>query len=141
MPYDASNRKQIRVAEKAARRVELDRVEFVRAAMNTVQGRTWFFHLLSDCHVESQPPTFEPNRDYFMFGERNVGLRIKADILTHCPDQYIQMIKESNARDTLADARTEHAGSPNPGWDLEGRPDASDPADGPDPDFEPGAEG
>ena len=141
MPYDASNRKQIRVAEKAARRADLDRVEFVRAAMATTQGRTWFFYLLESCHVENQPPTFEPHRDYFMFGERNVGLRIKADILTHCPDQYIQMIKESNARDTLADARTERAGSPNPGWDLEGRPDASDSADGPDSDFEPGAEG
>jgi hypothetical protein len=130
--YDASNRKQIREAEKAARRADLDRTEFIRAAMSTVQGRTWFFNFLQDCHVENQPPTFEPNRDYFMFGERNVGLRIKADILTHCPDQYIQMIKEADARDQLRDTRTEHAGSPDPGWDLEGRVESES---DPDPDL------
>ena len=141
MPYDASNRKQIRQAEKAAAVMERDRIEFLHNCLSTIQGRTWFYSLLADCHCFSQPPSFNPHQDYFALGERNVGLRIFAEIIAHCPDQYLTMMKEANVRDNLNTARTERAGSPNPGWDLEGRPDASDSAGGPDPDFEPGAEG
>ena len=130
--YDASNRKQIREAEKAARRVDRDRIEFLTAALNTIQGRTWFYNFLNDCHIFNQPPAFESNKDYFALGERNVGLRIFTEISQHCPDQYINMIKESNARDHLTDTRTEHAGSPEPGWDVEGRVEPEQPDPEPD---------
>jgi hypothetical protein len=130
--YDASNRKQIREAEKAARRADKDRVEFLRATLNHVQGRTWFYTLLADCHCFNQPPTFDPHKDYFALGERNVGLRIFAEIIAHCPDQYLQMMKEADARDLLTDTRTEHAGSPEPGWDVEGREHSEQPDSEPD---------
>ena len=125
--YDASNRKQIREAEKAARRAELDRIEFLKAALNTTQGRTWFYNFLADCHCFVNTPTFNTNQDYTQLGERNAGLRVFAEIIHHCPDQYILMTREVNARDQLRDTRTEHAGSPDPGWGLEGRVEPEQP--------------
>ena len=130
MPYDASDRKQIRQAEKAAARTSQDRIEFLRTSLSTIQGRAWFYNFLDECHCFSQPPAFDPHRDYFALGERNVGLRIFAEIIAHCPDQYLTMMKESNARDQLAATR-QLPGSQNPDGGNQGR--ESDSVDG-DPD-------
>jgi hypothetical protein len=135
--YDASNRKHIREAEKLAARIEKDRIEFLQASLNTVQGRTWFYHYLEDHHLFSDPFTGDPYREAYIKGERNSGLRIFAELIQHCPDQYLIMIKESNARDQLYATRTEHAGSPDPGRDLEGRSAAGDSASGPSADYDP----
>ena len=98
MPYDASNRKQIRQAEKAAAVMERDRIEFLHNCLSTIQGRTWFYSLLADCHCFSQPPSFNPHQDYFALGERNVGLRIFAEIIAHCPDQYLPFLTKHRRR-------------------------------------------
>ena len=125
--YDASNRKDIREAEKLAARVERDRVEFLVAALSTLQGRTWFYHYLTDHHLFSDPFTGDPYREAYIKGERNSGLRIFAEIIQHCPDQYLTMIKEANVRDNLSAARTEHARSQDPDGGTEGRSPAGDP--------------
>lgn len=127
MTYDASNRKQIRAAEKAAERLEQDRIEFIRAALATTQGRTWFYHFLADCGVFQIDPTFEPNRDYFALGMRNVGLKVFADIKSNCPDLYILMEQQEHARILSLTAATERSSSPNPGRDSQGRGERSEP--------------
>jgi len=134
--YDASNRKDIREAEKAAARIERDRIEFLTAALSTVQGRTWFYHFLEDSHLFSDPFSGDPYREAYLKGERNVGLRIFAEISQHCPNQYIQMIKEANERLNHAAARSEYRSGQNSRRDLEGRSAAgdSDP-DGAEPEF------
>jgi hypothetical protein len=109
MTYDATNRKDIRRAQKAADELERTRVEFLSAAMRTKQGRAWFYHFLADCHAFNNAPTFESNRDYFQFGERNVGLRIFNEILTHFPDSIILMQKEENERVYLSTVRDANA--------------------------------
>lgn len=98
--YDASNRKDIRKAEKEALRDEHERVEWLRQALSSVGGRSWFHNLLEACHLFSDPFTGQALTEAYLKGERNVGLRIFADIVNNCPDQYLLMMRESNARDT-----------------------------------------
>jgi hypothetical protein len=124
MTYDASNRKDIRRAEKESRLAEVQRLDYLRAAMSVTQGRAWFHDLLEACHLFADPFTGDALLEAYSKGERNVGLRIFADLVAHCPDDYITMMKEANARRTLADTRARTAaelpGEPEPGWDDTG---------------------
>jgi hypothetical protein len=142
MPYDASNRKDIRRAEKEAKADDLQRINYLQAAMSHAAGRAWFYDLLEFCHLFNDPFTGNALIEAYRKGERNVGLRIFADLLAHCPDYYIQMVKDANDRritrdtrraadDTSADdtsdtSSPELGGSADGGWDSEGRSDAYD---------------
>jgi hypothetical protein len=126
--YNASDRKQIRAAEKAAQRSDLSKIEFLKSMLASPGGRLWFYDLLESCHLFSDIPTFEPYKDAYRQGERNVGLRIFSDIITNCPDQYISMMKDANARRSELDAAispdrepaAEYDRSPDPRWDAQG---------------------
>lgn len=139
MPYDASSRKDIRRAEKDALIDETMRIDFLRAAMSTTQGRAFFHDFLEFCHLFSDPFTGDALIEAYRKGERNVGLRTFADLLAHCPDYYIQMVKEANDRRTVRDTRrsvsdsddadpapAERSSIADGGWDPEGRLDAYD---------------
>ena len=127
--YDASSRKDIRAAEKAARQAELIRIQYLQAAMSMPQGRAWFYELLEFCHIFNDPFTGNALAEAYRKGERNVGLRIFADIIAHCPDDYIRMTREENGRRaerTAHDnhnhdspAAAEYPGSSESGWESE----------------------
>lgn len=123
--YNAADRKDIRRAEKAAALVDAAKVEFLRAAMGTVQGRAWFHDLLAACRIFADPFSGEALIEAFNKGQRNVGLMIFADILLHCPDQYVLMMRESNDGST---AYEQPRGSDR-GRDVEGLDDAEHGAD------------
>lgn len=103
--YDASSRKDIRKAEKVAARIERDQIEFLSAAMNTIQGRTWFHEFLAQCHLFADPFTGDALREAYSKGERNIGLSIYADIVAHCPDQFVTMMREATIRTLTNDRR------------------------------------
>ena len=138
MAYNATNRKDIRNAEKDSLADETMRIDFLRAAMSTIQGRAFFHDFLEFCHLFADPFSGDALLEAYRKGERNVGLRTFADLLAHCPDYYIQMVKEANDRRIARDARnarpdplsdpsaSERSGESDSGWDLEGRPDAYD---------------
>ena len=96
--YDATSRKDIRRAEKDLAAAAEASARFVRTAMSTTSGRKWFHTLLASCGVFTIDPVFEPNRDYFFLGIRNVGMRIFAELQTACPDLYILMENEAHDR-------------------------------------------
>ena len=135
MPYDASNRRDIHLAEKESRLAEKDRIQHLQTQMSTTAGRTWFHDLLEFCHLFSDPFTGDALHEAYRKGERNVGLRIFADILAHCPDSYVQMMKEANGRRILNDTRrnrdddsdpdqptfAELSGGEDAGWNPERR--------------------
>lgn len=106
MTYDASNRKDIREAEKASELLETQLREFITVSMSTALGRRWFYHHLARCQCFVDVPTFEPNRDYFASGRRSIGLQDMAQIMTHCPDQYNLMLSEENVRLAAATERS-----------------------------------
>jgi len=124
--YDASNRKDIRRAEKEARAAEIARIDYLKAAMSVPQGRHWFHDLLERCHIFADPFSGSALLEAYSKGERNIGLFIYGDIVNNCPDDFVQMIKEANARRITDDARNardtaaaEHTGGADPGRDAE----------------------
>lgn len=124
--YDASNRKDIRNAEKAAAIAARQRIEFLQLSLASVEGRVWFFDFLTACHMFNDPFTGDPLREAYSKGERNIGLRIYAEILANCPDQLILMMREATERDYVGRSPSSPAASPkysggeDGGWDADG---------------------
>jgi hypothetical protein len=119
--YDASNRKDIRRAEKDARALEVERINYLQAAMSVAQGRAWFYDLLEFCGCFRGECVFETNRDYFAAGMRNVGLRMFADITANCPDDYVTMMREANGRRLSTDTNARRSAGEQPGGEDAGR--------------------
>lgn len=107
--YNATNRKDIRKAEKVAEVENQRRINFIVAAMSTAEGRIWFHDLLSRCHIFADPFTGDALLEAYSKGERNVGLQIYSDIVTHCPDYFVTMMKEASIRELTNARRSESA--------------------------------
>jgi hypothetical protein len=71
--------------------------------MSGVAGRAWLHSLLEACHVFATSHTANALNTAFAEGERNIGLLILNDVMAACPDQYVVMMKEANARRTASD--------------------------------------
>lgn len=121
---NASERKDIRRAEKLAAETERKRIEFVVAAMDTPQGRAWFHDFLSRCHVFADPFTGEALFEAYSKGERNIGLAVYLDIVTNCPDAFVQMMREASIQETLNDRRAESESGSDPDDEYSGGPDS-----------------
>jgi hypothetical protein len=122
--YNAAERRDVRRAEKADRLWEKDRHEFIRGVMALGPGRRWILEVLELCHIFRTTFSGEALTSAFAEGERNVGLRILGDVISSCPDQYIQMMREKNARDSTG--RSARADDAEPGFDFD---DDDDPTD------------
>lgn len=123
--YDASNRKDIRRAEKDAKLAEQQRREVVFQLMATIAGRHWILNLLEKTHTFATSYSKDPYATAFSEGERNIGLQILGDVMQSAPDQYIIMMREANERRTV----TEHRGSKDLNGGTEGRGSPTEPAD------------
>jgi hypothetical protein len=132
--YDASNRTHVKLAAKAAKLAETQRGDAIKGIMSNRYGRAWIWEILTRCHVFA--PTFadNPYRTAFSEGERNIGLQFVADIMSHCPERYVEMAREANERDRADDSRRRAAPNGNTDASLytgndgddEGRTDAAE---------------
>lgn len=126
MTISAGDRKSVRQAEKLARKTEAARQAVVRNIMSTIEGREWMWNLLSGCSVFSSTYVIgAADATAFNEGSRAVGLRLLADIMTACPDAYIEAQREANVRHALDERRR----SPEPDGGDSGSDDAPDAAD------------
>jgi len=133
MTYDAGNRKDVRKAEKAAKHAEHARIEYTKRIMSEALGRVWVHSLLARCNV-FHTPFVRGAGDITAFncGSQNVGLQIFADVIVHCPTEYILMMQEASHKELSNDRHDsddrspseQPAGSSGAGRDLEG-PDPS----------------
>lgn len=138
MTPNASDRKSVRELEKRARIAERERAEVITAIMSTRAGRSWMWDRLSSCHVFVTTFNGDALQSAFQEGQRSMGLALLADIMAHCPDQYIQAMRESHERsitDSVRDATlntdpdAERRLGPQPdGGDSGALPDSSDAA-------------
>lgn len=95
VPYDASDPKAVNSARKKASRLRKKRTDFVRAMMDQHQGRMWIYDYLTMGHIGE--PTHTPGDPYstaFKEGERNIALRLLADISESAPEKYMVMMTE-----------------------------------------------
>ena len=109
---NASERKDIRRYEKQAKLRETNRINFIVAAMSTPAGRVWFHDFLSACHIFADPFTGDALVEAYSKGERNVGLKVYNDIVTNCPNYFIEMMKEANIAEQVNE-RIDSAGEPD----------------------------
>lgn len=117
---NASVRASVRAQEKAAERSAAVRAEVITSLMSHPSGREYVHDILSQAHVFHTSFTTDVSQMCFAEGERSFGLRFLADVMDHCPEQFIQMMRETNARSDLD--RTE----PQPVADIEPDPSPDD---------------
>jgi hypothetical protein len=130
MPYDASNRRDVKAAEKQARLAEQQRREIVSGIMSVAPGRSWMCDLLEHCHIFHTSYNDIGLRMSFMEGQREVGIRLLSDIMGACPDQYVLMMRERNERDASYESGRRkpdtNGGHREPGLDDGGGDDSPD---------------
>lgn len=94
MSDDHSDRAQIRSARREARVKRRDQLALLGRLMAEPHGREFFYDLLSACHMFNTSFATNALQMAFREGERNVGLRLTADITEAAPDQFLLMLKE-----------------------------------------------
>lgn len=98
-PFDTADPEQVNAARKKSARLRREGLEFVKALMDTPQGRYWMYGILDFCHMYQTP--FTPGDQHttsFKLGEQNVGTRLLADVMAAAPDQYVVMVREGKAK-------------------------------------------
>lgn len=135
---NAADRKSIRQQEKSAAIADRSRREVIGQIMSTAPGRAWLWDTLSTCSIFITTHNPDPYIASFNEGRRSVGLALLADIMVHCPDLYIEAMREANVRHISNDAAasvdpaasdplTERRGSAiADGGDSGAEPDTSD---------------
>jgi hypothetical protein len=124
--YNAADRGHVKHAQREVRGIDGLRTETIRSIMSSVGGRAWMQDILEFCHVFSTsfPKRQQPDGSFihadpivmaFMEGERNVGLQFILAIMQNCPEYYLEMTREKDARD-LATAATRPQRPPAFGW-------------------------
>lgn len=97
---NTTDRKALKAKEKRAKLVAQRRLETVSDLMSRRPGREYILGILEDCHIFDDPFTNDSLLEAFRKGERNVGLRILDDIMRSSTEEYVQMMRERNERDT-----------------------------------------
>ena len=141
--YNASNERHIAIQRRSAKALEESYQNFVNHIMGMVDGRSYIHTLLTYCHVFDQPFVPDPSITAFGCGQLDVGQVMLRQIMRYCPDEYIRMMREANARtitDTVRrarsdeDSRRDNSGpSPvpyiHPAFDTADRNNSAAPAD------------
>ena len=122
MTYNAASRLDVRKAEKAAKLAESNRRTVLVTLADSAIGREWLWAQLAAAHIFETTFTPDPRHSAFLEGERNAGLRLLGEMMQHCPEQFIQAMREANERRS----RSEQPRSPN----GDGRDQGSDVAGG-----------
>lgn len=107
--YDASNRRHVADAAKAAKAAEQERLNIVRGIMSLKAGRAYIHDELVSCHVFATSFTTDALQMAFSEGERNRGLRLLNDVTLVDPEGYVDMMREANERQLAADRRQQQS--------------------------------
>lgn len=110
---NAASRASVRAAEKESQQLDAVRRQVITGLMSHPDGRRYVHEELQSAHIFSTSFNADTHVMSFLEGERNSGLRLFADIMRHCPEQFIQMMREKNARDDL-DASRDTQPDPDP---------------------------
>lgn len=108
-PLEIGSETRARAEKKARDRFEVDNdAELVRWAMSSKRGRALVWWLLKEAGIWHT--SFSPNAMQMAFaeGNRNVGLKVLANIHIACPEMEATMRKENTSdRDDVDAGRTE----------------------------------
>ena len=97
--FDPGDHKQVQDRARQAKERLRESDAAIKTLMSSESGRTWMWDHLSACGLyRMSARSGDAHMTYFNEGERNVGLRLLAQLQRACPDLYFLMSKE-NARD------------------------------------------
>lgn len=93
---DLQSSEDVAQAKEEAHKRQLIIDEALKAFMSLPGGRYWMRGMLEACHIGSSSFTPDALRMSFLEGERNIGLRLFADLLRVAPNEYAQMMKDDS---------------------------------------------
>jgi hypothetical protein len=95
---DLGDEKYVKGRVHSAKQRDAIRSRVLRNVMASIDGREWMYELLTLCHVYQT--SFSPDALWMAKaeGERTIGLQLIGQIQIHCPEQYLQMMKEAKDR-------------------------------------------
>jgi hypothetical protein len=118
----AGRRADIRAAEKLAAQLDAIRQDVIVGLMSHPNGRMYVQDLLASTHIFHTSFSDNTAQMCFAEGERSHGLRLLADIMSYCPEKFVQMMREHNARELTARADAERQPDDEP---AEPEPDST----------------
>jgi hypothetical protein len=96
--YNAADRKSVRKAEKEAKLALKQRQAVVKDLLSTGPGREYIWDLLSFGSIFNSQFYPDSHQAAYVQGMRNFALRILDDITQACPEQFLLMMQENNAK-------------------------------------------
>lgn len=95
--FNAADPRAVRDREKAANDRQALKREGLRQIVSTPAGRAWLHAHLETCGAFRS--SFTGNSEtFFREGERNVALRVLAELMRDHPDSYTLMCREASER-------------------------------------------
>lgn len=94
-PFDAGDERDVRKRKRETKNARFLRIETLKTIMSTPNGRQWIWWLLGETHISGTSYSDIPSRMAFMEGERNVGLKLFAELQKHCSGDYAKMVNEA----------------------------------------------
>ena len=86
--------------EKRHMKAQVERVKLgLQGALATYEGRCFLWELLANCGIYQNSFSGNALNTAFTSGKQSVGQELLLQITTDFPSSYIQMMKESLARD------------------------------------------
>ncbi len=92
---NAADESQVKEADYKAKRGRERELDDVRYVLSNVQGRRFLWRYIKECGIFQTSFTGVANTTFFREGEKNVGLRMMADINESEPEMWITMMKEN----------------------------------------------
>ena len=96
---NTGNASDVRKMDKAARARELSKIADLKFLLNLPQFRRYLFGYLSESKTTESVFNENPNLMYFLEGNRNVGLKMLAEVMEANPDSYAQMMRENKVQE------------------------------------------
>jgi len=94
-PVDVAEQGDVQTRNRSLKDRQREQDAAIAAFMSHKQGRAWVWDLLSACGLyRVSARAGDPHMTYFHEGERNVGLRVLAQLQRTCPEHYKTMTEE-----------------------------------------------
>lgn len=90
---NAADQKQVKNASLSAKRIRENELSDVLWILSDIRGRRFLWRLLGMCGVFKLSFTGN-SQTFFNEGQRDIGLKVTADIMETRPEAYVEMMVE-----------------------------------------------
>lgn len=91
--FDAGDADAVRGREKLTKEAERKRLNGLKVIVENEDARAWLWDLMGFCGIARSSFTGN-STTFFNEGQRNVGLKVQAELVKYFPERYITMMKE-----------------------------------------------